>query len=148
MKGKDLTVGMEVALKVRSNVYRAWVLQKDTSWVEVLGYSFRDSTRPDTNKVAVAYEAKWAKYLQMDVVQNAAILSPWSDYLVQKEKDDAATVVAWQAKTDSYAKQAAEKAEHSARVQKLADQIGATLQAGENDKVIISFADLQRLTKQ
>ena len=148
MKGKDLTVGMEVALKVRSNVYRAWVLQKDTSWVEVLGYSFRDSTRPDTNKVAVAYEAKWAKYLQMDVVQNAAILSPWSDYLVQKEKDDAAAVVAWQAKTDSYAKQAAEKAEHSARVQKLADQIGATLQAGESDKVIISFADLQRLTKQ
>lgn len=146
MKAKDLTVGMEVALKVRSNVYRAWVLQKDTSWVEVRGYSFRDSTRPDTNKVAVAYEAKWAKYLQMDVVQNAAILSPWSDYLVQKEKDDAAAVTAWQAKTDSYAKQAAEKAEHSARVQKLADQIGATLQAVENDKVIISFADLQRLT--
>lgn len=146
MRSKDLIVGMEVALKVRSNVYRAWVLQKDTTWVELRGYSFRDSTRPDTSKVAVAYEAKWAKYLQMDVVQNAAILSPWSDYLVQKEKEDAATAAKWQADKDRYAKQAAERAEHCASVQQLADQLGVALQASESGKVIIALADLQRIT--
>ena len=148
MKSKDLTVGMEVAIKIGHNIYHGWMLQSRTTWVEQRygGAPFRDSIRIDPSKAAVAYEAKWAKYLQPEVVQNGAILSPWSDYLVQKEKEDAAAVVAWQAKTDSYAKQVEEKAKHCARVQQLADQIGATLQAGESDKVVISFADLQRLT--
>lgn len=148
MKSKDLTVGMEVAVKVGHNIYHGWVLQSRTTWVEQRygGAPFRDSIRIDPNKTAVAYEAKWAKYLQPEVVQNGAILSPWSDYLVQKEKEDAVAVVAWQADKDCLAKQAADRAEHCASVQQLADQIGVELQAISDHKVVISFADLQRLT--
>lgn len=148
MRSKDLTVGMEVAIKIGHNIYHGWVLQSRTTWVEQRygGAPFRDSVRIESNKTAVAYEAKWAKYLQPEVVQNGAILSPWSDYLVQKEKEDALAVATWQADKDNHAKEVEAKAKHSVCVQQLADQIGVALQAGESDKVVISFADLQYLT--
>lgn len=140
MKSKDLTVGMEVAVRVGHNIYRAWVLQKDTTWVELSGYSFLDSTRPDPLRVAIAFEAKWTKYLQRDVVSSAAILSTWPAYLVWKERETVTN-------TDSKGtKTAASRPEHCARVQQLADQIGVELQAVNDHKVVISFADLQRLT--
>lgn len=89
MKRKDLVVGLDVAVKDGYNVYRAYILELDTRWFFHMLPGFTVRPLQDPKRVAVAalkYGGEW----QPDVVKCRQILSLWSDYEAQqqRERDD------------------------------------------------------------